>query len=294
MPDRLPVTHLDHISLRVPDPDAAAAYYARVMGLGETGRDAATGTIHLTSLPSGQAAVPPREIVLSRGDVSLDHFGLGVPDDAALARAAEMLRRRGVDVEGPRGFEGFQGPSVRLRDCDGHVVELVVTPRRVPRPAVSTPFDLVKLSHVNLRSADPKRAARWWQDVMDFRLSDEIPETFYWLRCNPEHTVVAFVRGGAAGLHHLGYEIASWDEILRLGDHFTANGAQIEFGPGRHGPGHTIFVYFVDPWGLRWEALCDIARIEDDATYVPGVWDPARGRLGAVNLWGPKPPQSFM
>jgi catechol 2,3-dioxygenase-like lactoylglutathione lyase family enzyme len=152
----------------------------------------------------------------------------------------------------------------------------------------------VKLSHVNLRSPDPRRASRWWQDVMDFRLSDEIPETFYWLRCNPEHTVVAFVRGPAAGLHHLGFEIASWDDIRRLGDHFAVHGVPIEFGPGRHGPGHTIFVYFVDPWGIRWETLCDIAQIEDDATYTPGVWDPLKGRLAAVNLWGPKPPQSFM
>ena len=153
---------------------------------------------------------------------------------------------------------------------------------------------MIKLSHINIRSPEPRRAASWWQDIMDFRLSDEIPETFYWLRCNSEHSTVAIVRSNGVGVHHIGFEVASWEDIRRCGDHLAANGVKIEYGPGRHGPGNSVFLYFVDPWQIRWELLCELQRIENDGTFKPGVWDPTKGRVAAVNLWGPPPPESFM
>jgi catechol 2,3-dioxygenase-like lactoylglutathione lyase family enzyme len=293
--ETLPVTHLDHVTLRVPDPAAAAEFYRRVLGLGEMGRAPSTGAILMSALPRNAGAVPGHELVLYPGaPAGLHHYALGVPDDRALAAAAALLRRRGVAVDGPREFEAIHGPAVRLRDQDGGLVELTVSAPRVPRPAAGVPFDLVKLSHVNAKSPDPARAARWWQDVMDFRLSDYIPETFYWLRCNEEHTVVAFVRAETPGLHHIGFEIVSWEEIKRLLDHFVANDIKVEFGPGRHGPGNTLFVYFLDPWRIRWELLSEVSRIQDEATYQPGVWDAVAGRRAAVNLWGPVPPEAFI
>ncbi len=295
MPEGLPVTHLDHVTLRVPDPAAAAAFYRRVLGLGETGRDAATGAIRLSTLPRGAGAVPHHELVLYAGEPArMDHYALAVPDASALAESAALLRRRGINVDGPREFETVHGPAVRLRDQDGVLLELTVSPPRIPRPAVGVPFNLVKLSHVNIKSPDPARAARWWQEIMDFRLSDYIPETFYWLRCNEEHTVVAFVRADTPGAHHIGFEIGSWNEIKRLLDHFVANDIRVEFGPGRHGPGNSLFVYFLDPWNIRWELLSELSRIYDEAAYQPGVWDPVGGRRAAVNLWGPTPPEAFI
>ena len=295
MSERLPITHLDHVTLRVPDPEAAAAFYRQVLGLGETGRDAATGAILMSALRRDAATVSHHELVIyPGGPAAMDHYGLAVSNTSALVEAAALLRRRGVQVDGPREFETVHGPSVRLRDQDGVLFELTVSSPPLARPSARVPFDLVKLSHVNVKSPDPARASRWWQEIMDFRLSDYIPETFYWLRCNQEHTVVAFVRAETPGLHHVGFEIASWDEIKLLLDHLVANGVKVEFGPGRHGPGNTLFVYFLDPWRIRWEMLSEVTRIEDEATYQPGVWDPAGGRRAAVNLWGPPPPEAFM
>ncbi len=295
MSERLPITHLDHVSIRVPDPEAAASFYRRALGLGETGRDRASGAIRLSSLPSGKAMIAHHELILYPGEpVGVDHVGLAVTDDAALARTVEILRSRGVIVEGPRDFEGIHGPSARLRDPDGFSVELIATQPAVPRPVACPPVDLVKLSHINLKSPDPAGGAQWWQTVMDFRLSDQIRETFYWLRCNSDHATVAIVRSSTPGVHHIAFEIASWEEIRRLGDHFGANGVRIEFGPGRHGPGNGLFVYFMDPWGIRWEVLGEPERIENESTYQPRQWDSVEGRLAAVNLWGPTPPGSFL
>ncbi len=295
MSERLPITHLDHVTLRVPDPEAAAAFYRQVLGLGETGREAASGGILMSALPRDAATVPHHDLVIYPGEpAGMEHYGLAVPDASTLADAAALLRRRGVQVDGPREFERVHGPAVRLRDQDGVLFELTVAPPRIARPSARVPFDLVKLSHVNVKSPDPARAAQWWQDIMDFRLSDFIPETFYWLRCNEEHTVVAFVRSDTPGVHHIGFEIASWEEIKRLLDHLAASGVRVEFGPGRHGPGHSLFVYFLDPWHIRWELLSELSRIDDETSYQPGLWDPVSGRRAAVNLWGPAPPDAFM
>jgi catechol 2,3-dioxygenase-like lactoylglutathione lyase family enzyme len=61
----------------------------------------------------------------------VDHVCLSIRCDD-LARTADELRRRGVTLEGEvvqrRGAYGT-GPSLYLRDPDGHVIELK------PRPA---------------------------------------------------------------------------------------------------------------------------------------------------------------
>ncbi len=289
---RLPVTALDHVALRVPDPEAVAGHYRSVFGLVEAGREGG-GAIRLSRLPRNGETVAHHEVILYPGEqVALDHLGLAVPDAEALRAAAETLRARDQDVSGPAAFEEAHGPSVRLRDPDSNVVELLVPPARLRRPAGSAPFEIVKLSHVNLKSPDPPRMAQWWAEVMDFRLSDRMGETFYWLRCNPDHTTVAIVRSATAGFHHIGYEIASWEDVRLLADHLLAHGQPIEFGPGRHGPGNAIFVYLLDPFRIRWEFLSGLERIDDDGKGVP-LWDQER-RAGIVNLWGPRPPEEFL
>jgi len=292
--EKIPITHLHHVGIRVPNPHATAAFYRRVLGLGETGREPSSGAIRLSVLPRGAIMVSHHELILYPGEpVRVDHLGLAVADDSALTHAAHLLRARGLQVDGPRDFEGVHGPSVRVRDPDDLTVELMVPPPAVSRPAGPSPFHLIKLAHVNVKSADPPGRARWWQDVMDFRLSDQMGETFYWLRCNRDHTSVAIVRSSTPGIHHLALEIDSWDEIRRLGDHFMAHDVPVEFGPGRHGPGHSIFLYFLDPWSIRWEFLCELERIDDETGHRPKFWHQER-RANTVNLWGPSPPETFL
>ncbi len=294
MKTALPVTALSHVAIRVPDPKEAAEFYRRVLGLVETGRDLSTGSIRLSTLPWNATAVSHHELILYRGEPSgLDHVAFAVPDEAALNAAADLLRARGVAVEGLRNFEGVHGPSLRVLDSEGLTVELIVPPPLVARPPGRSPVDLIKLSHVNLKSPNPPARARWWREVMDFRLSDQMGDVFFWLRCNRDHTTVAIVRSETTGIHHLAFEIASWEDVCRLADHFAANNVRIEFGPGRHGPGKSVFMYFLDPWRIRWEMLCEIVRIDDEINYRPGFWE-GDSRKTVVNLWGPQPPETFL
>ncbi|HET8679783.1 MAG TPA: VOC family protein [bacterium] len=290
---RLPVSQLDHVTFRVPDLEAAAVFYSRVLGLGEVGRDPESGSIRLSAAPRDGAAAYHQVVLYPGEPAGLEHYGLAVPDEADLARAASLLQRRGIVVDGPRVFEAVHGPAVRLRDADGYLCELTAPLPPTARPSTAVPFRIVRLTHINLRTLDPARSARWWQEVMDLRLSDLIPETFYWLRCRTEHATIALVRAPVPRMHHIGFEIASWGDMRRLLDHFVAHGVKVEYGPGRHGPGNSIFVYVVDPWQIRWEFQCESAPVKETSSQ-PGLWDPVKGRLGAVNIWGPAPPESFL
>lgn len=288
------VTYLCHVGLRLPDPEAAAAFYERVLGVGVTGREPAERTVRLSALPPNAAVVSHHEIVLYPGEpVSVDHVGFGVADDEALDQAAAVLRDAGEGVEGPHQFERVHGPSLRLHDPDGLLIELLVPRAPVPRPVSQAGYDLIRLGHITRKSADPGTLAAWYQRVLGFRLSDRMGDDFFWLRCNRDHHAIALVRGASAGTHHLALEAKSWEEMRRLGDYFLRQGVRIEFGPGRHGPGNNLFVYFRDPWGLRWEIFCEMARVDDEETYRPGYWDTAQ-RTVVVNRWGPMPPPSFM
>lgn len=290
------ITHLSHVALRVPDPEATAAYYKKVLGLGETSRDAATGAICLSALPDDYPVVPHHELVLYPGDgpAELDHIGLAVRDEAALNAMAASLAEQGIATEGPSSFESVHGPSLRLHDPDGRTIELLVPPAPVVRPAGDAPFAIAKLGHITMKSPDPARARSFWEQALGFRLSDQMGDIFFWMRCNRDHHAVAFTKHDAPGIHHIAWELTDWEQFKRMGDHFITVDAKIEYGPGRHGPGNNIFIYFLDPNDVRTELFCELARIDDEDSYKPGFWE-AGSRGTTINRWGgaPPPPSYF-
>jgi catechol 2,3-dioxygenase-like lactoylglutathione lyase family enzyme len=295
MNNDLDVLSLDHVALRVPDPEEAAAYYYRVFGFQETERNSVSGAICLSVLPRDAVVVSHHDIVLYKGErAEIDHIGFAISDTADLESVADALSAKGAKVRGPDEFESVDGRTVRVQDPDGVEVELLVPRRPVLRPAGKPDFDLVKLGHITQKSPVPDKQCAWWEQMLGFRLSDHIGEDFYWIRCNRDQHSMAFVRAEEPGTHHIALELPDWDEMKRLGDHVAANGAQIDYGPGRHGPGNNLFVYIRDPWGIRWEFFCELIRIDEEKNYKPKDWQNERGRLSTVNLWGPKPPESHL
>lgn len=93
-------------------------------------------------------------------------------------------------------------------------------------------------------------------------------------------------------MHHVAFEVPGWDSFRVICDRLAARGHQIEYGPGRHAPGHQLFVYLRDPSsGLRLELFTDMAHIDDEESYAPIQRDVDRTR--SLNVWGPPPP-SFL
>lgn len=156
----------------------------------------------------------------------------------------------------PRGVVDLEG----LRSPETEAL------RRIAPPA-GLPFNVTKLGHVVLRVTDLKRSVEFYTGVLGFRVSDVYPESMMkggmvFMRCNADHHGVALVGGAQAPsagreLHHLAFEVATLDEVVRAREHLQRHGVKIEFH-GRRRAGCQVAVEFRDPdnhfleifWGL--------------------------------------------
>lgn len=269
---------LSHIGLAVDDPPAAAAYYARTLGL-VVSETLADGTIRL-GWGRGFHAL---ELTAGHG---LAHFGLELSDEAGLAGLESRLQAHGV----PAAREELAGdhlPVLAFRDPDGHRVEAHGPVDRSGEHAADPGRRPVRIHHVTFASPAIAEQVAFYEQVLGFRVSDRMGEVFAWLRCNQEHHTVAVVEADKAGLDHYAYEIDSWASLKTWCDELAARDVALQWGPGRHGPGNNVFVMFDDLDGNRVELSCEMERYWDDcAQYAPRHWAPG---AKTVNLWGPVP-----
>ena len=138
--------------------------------------------------------------------------------------------------------------------------------RRMAPPA-GLPFRVAKLGHVVLTVKDMARAVAFYTGVLGFRVSDVYPDSMMqggmvFLRCNGDHHCLALVGGAeedasARELHHLAFEVATLEELLRAREHLRKHKVKIDFD-GRRRAGCQVAVEFRDPdnhflelfWGL--------------------------------------------
>jgi len=156
----------------------------------------------------------------------------------------------------PRGIvdlEGLKSPAAEAL-------------RRMAPPA-GLPFNVRKLGHVVLKVKDLQRSVAFYTGVLGFRVSDVYPDTMMkggmvFLRCNTDHHCLALVGGAkddasARELHHLAFEVATLEEVLRAREHLRKHNVKIDFD-GRRRAGCQVAVEFRDPdnhfleifWGL--------------------------------------------
>jgi catechol-2,3-dioxygenase len=279
------VKHVSHIALRVQNVEQQTQFYTHMVGLGETERDGA-GHVYLRCNANHHAV-----ILIPSSERGIDHYALDVGSPAELESAATALTRAGISYDMGKPGELGQGPSLRLRDPDGYVVEIIggitqVSPNYGPRAVQPR-----KLGHVTLTVDDCKRTAEFYSEVLGFRISDWVEDIFLWMRCNPDHHGLAFAKTGYVRMHHFAFEVVDFSYLARQAEHLMQHGYVLLYGPGRHGPGQNQFEYFRDPEGNLIEFMCDIQQIWDDTTYVPRVWS-AKERW--VNMWGPDGPADFV
>jgi catechol 2,3-dioxygenase-like lactoylglutathione lyase family enzyme len=132
------------------------------------------------------------------------------------------------------------------------------------------PFQLGKIGHVALYVADLKRSTQWYTDVLGFEVSDAyddglMPGGAAFLRCNPDHHGIALFKASeknpsGAGLHHMAFEVASLDDVVKARTHLRKHGVEIDFD-GRRRAGVQLAVEFRDPDGHRLEIYWGIDQI---------------------------------
>jgi catechol 2,3-dioxygenase len=153
-----------------------------------------------------------------------------------------------------------------------------------------------RLDHFQLLVPDVQKACEFWMS-MGFRLSEYIsPDgtedllfVFLQRKGNP-HDIV-FAPGAGPRLHHVAFAIPESYHFFHVCDLAADMGfaANIEYGPGRHGPGHALFVYLRDPDGHRIELFNTHYQVMDIENE-PVRWDASsamkrRWQLPARRQW---------
>ncbi len=286
------VRRITHATFETPDLDQQIEHFTQVSGLtlavGEKGRA-------LLATKLGQLVVQ-----LVRGtDARCTKLAFQVAPDSDFAAMARFLTAHGIksdlrsdDIPGtPKvlAFDDIKGTTIELLSEWDYLA---------PNRSVAG-VGPIKLGHVAFIVPDPKAVADFYERILGFRVSDWIEDLFVFLRCNPDHHTVNFLKGKRANMHHIAFGLRDFSHLENGCDVLAQNQIPIIWGPLRHGPGHNTSIYHHTPEKHVVEFFAELDQMLDetlghfdprpwheDRPQRPKVWTRAdRGRSG----WGPPP-----
>ncbi|WP_167484341.1 VOC family protein [Nocardia terpenica] len=267
-------TAVSHIGFSVPDLTATVRFYERILGL-VVHQELAGGGVRL-GWGTGHHVVD-----LVEGEKGLRHYGFEVRDDGGVAGIAGRLWSGGYPVEDldPAYIDAASGVAhgISTVDPDGTEVHFHGTVLRQGESAADTGYRPVRYQHLTLGTDDVEAMVAFYVGVIGFRLSDELDDGhFAWLRSDRDHHSLAAVQVGRGGdIDHYSYDLSEWADFKAWCDRLTDESVDITWGPGRHGPGNNLFVFFDDPAGNHIELSAEMEKFHDDhAAYVPRRWKP--------------------
>ncbi|MGV0037106.1 VOC family protein [Mycobacterium colombiense] len=276
-------TAVSHIGFAAPDVAATADFYGRVLGL-----------VVQDELPGGGLRLGwgcgHHVIDLVDGEPALTHYGFEVRDDRGLEGITKRLRAAGhtfLDLSPSYIDSALGSPAgIVVSDPDGTSVHFHSAVERQGESAADTGRRPIKFQHITLGTTDVSGMVAFFADTVGFRISDQLDDgRFAWLRSNRDHHTLAVVNVGRTGvLDHYSYDLAEWEDFKAWCDRLTDAGVDVTWGPGRHGPGNNLFIFFDDPAGAHVELSAEMEKFHDDrVTYVARQWKPIPH---SVNLWG--------
>jgi catechol 2,3-dioxygenase len=272
------ITRASHLVLTVKDLAASRTFYTEVIGLVPTVEEG--GNLYLRGVEESCH----HSLVLRQGsEPSCARLGMRIFTEAELDKAKAIFDAMGC----PTAWADVphQGRTLHVTDRVGTLMEFCATmpvmPRMITKFTTHKGGNALRLDHYQVLTPQVRKACELYMSL-GFRLSEYIapPGTgdlrgvFLQRKGNP-HDIV-FFNGPGPQLHHFAFLVPEVHNLLHACDVAgeLGFGRSVERGPGRHGPGHAMFVYFRDPDGHRCELFnthYQTMDIEDE----PIAWDPA-------------------
>ncbi len=284
MSSTFPISGLRSVELEVPDLDQASAFYTRIWGLTEAKRS--DGYLYLRC-----EGDDPYTMRLSQGDEpAILSYTLRAADDTDLvallarAEAAGGTAEKGIaelsDLGGGTGFSMLDTVGRRLRIVKGD--------ERVA-PEFTDQSRADRLSHININTTDLERDIAFYVDGLGFAVSDR-SKIMGFVRTNSDHHTIVLATAPVETLNHIAFNHRNWEDVMKASGRLVDEKQPIGWGPGRHGPGHNIFAYFLDPFGIVVEHTAEMLQVDEN--YRVGgpqdwTWPPGR-----TDHWGIAPPKT--
>ena len=227
-----------------------------------------------------------------------ERAGLRVFDEDDLELCKHTFERHQLPcawVERP-----FQGRTLHAIDVCGTPLEICATMDRKPRLDMDVPkhkgAQARRFDHYQITIPDIEKATRFYTSlgsrVADYITAGGHPIGVFLQMKDTPYDLVFLERDGPA-FHHFGYIIPDIQAMLRACDAMgeLGWGKNVEYGPGKHGVGHSYYVYILDPDGHRCELLLP-PIVYMDSDDPPHVWDVLSTERG-TEAWGLPPRESW-
>jgi catechol 2,3-dioxygenase-like lactoylglutathione lyase family enzyme len=285
-----------HATFETPDIERAITYYTDVNGLVLSARE--KGRAFLAS-KTGLLS-----IALEQGhEAKLKRLSFEVSPNANFADMAKRLSADGVQSEVRSDVVPGIGNVLAFDDPKGTTIELFNEWQYLGSHHQVLGAGPLKLGHIAYFVDDPKAMAEFYCHVLGFRVSDWIEDYFVFLRCNPDHHAVNFIRGSKTKMHHIAFEMKDFAHIQNACELLALRKMPINWGPVRHGPGHNVAIYHRSADDQLVEFYIELDQMKDeelgyfdprpwhhDTPQRPKTWD----RKISPNLWGPLPMPDYL
>jgi 2,3-dihydroxy-p-cumate/2,3-dihydroxybenzoate 3,4-dioxygenase len=276
---------LGYIALNVTDIERSHRFYESVMGLQVSGTGA-QGEVYL------RCSGDHHNIVLYPAQIKgLRRIGWQVQSESELDKVVVLAKRLNLTLVAVPAQECdrlHQGRSYRF--LEPHTRACLEFFAHQDQGLSFTPSvaKIQRLGHVVLATPQYEEAISFFLGELNFRASDTIGTRITFMRCfpNPFHHSLAIGRGSVCGLHHVNFMVSEIDDIGKALWRFQNNGAPIVFGPGRHPPSDSVFLYANDPDGLTVEYSYGMEEFPEVGARVPRVLPQSQE---STDTWGGPP-----
>jgi 2,3-dihydroxy-p-cumate/2,3-dihydroxybenzoate 3,4-dioxygenase len=267
---------LGYVALNVSDLARARAFYEGQLGLMPSG-EGAGGEVFF------RCGFAHHDIVLYQGaEPGLKRVGFELDGEGAVEDAARALAADGLDVVEVAAADCaglHQGRTIRIVEpYTGATFEFFDRMREFSDPFVPRLAKIQRIGHVVLKVPDFAEACDFYTRVLGFRVSDRIDGAACFMRChpNPYHHGVALIKSTAPQLHHVNFMVSEIDDIGRAISRFSRDGVRVVYGPGRHPPSGSVFLYFLEPDGITLEYSYGMEEFPEDGARRPRLFEPVR------------------
>jgi len=278
------LTGLRSVELGVPDVTEHEKFYCDIWGLQRVAARGGAVYLRATGRDHHVVALHPRERteLLSVTFLAAHRADVDRVASHAAARGA-VLQGTPAPIDEPGG-----GYGVALRDPEGRLFRVIAgsLEHADAGPCADRPE---RLAHVVLNAAAAEPASRFMCEALGFKVSDRT-RMMNFIRTNSDHHSIAFTNAGNQALNHIAFLMPDLESVMRGAGRMKDAGFPIEWGVGRHGPGHNVFAYFVAPGGVPIEYTAEVDSVDDN--YRVGAPEDWTWPPGRVDHWGISAPPS--
>jgi len=282
-------SRLGYARLQVTDLPASIHFYEDLVGLKrDSGPD---GEVWL------RCSDKPYDLILTEGpEAGLAAVGFELESRAELDKAFTHVEALGYapkwskpDACATRKVEAgftFVNPDTSLL-IDFYVGQEIAADAFEPTVA-----KIARLGHVVLNVADYSKAHKFWIEDLGFAISDHVPGRIAFIRAWPNslHHTFALLQGEVDNLNHINFMVTDIDDVGRAMNRMKKADVPIVFGPGRHLPSTSIFIYYLDPDQMTVEYSFGMEEIEEVGGREPRILEP---KPEVLDTWGSLPDPRF-